>query len=215
MLASCFDQVRSGSVTFGDHIPPLISASATLFSCCRRSRIVGGGDSPAGLVRRLPGAARRRSGRDRGDDRTRSRARQLCTEHGSERAHAPPPVPTVFGLGALRWKNKHVTQAARKENLWRHQLETTRNFVLPRWISGFFVGLDFQVEHHLFPRMPHQQLRRASPVVRRWCARAGIPYQELGYDAAVIDVTRFMAAAWQHEPREQGDAEPDDDLTPA
>jgi fatty acid desaturase len=101
-----------------------------------------------------------------------------------------------------------VTEAETKANVWRHQLETTRNFMLPRWISWFFVGLDFQVEHHLFPRMPHQQLRRASPVVRSWCARVGTPYQELGYGAAVIDVTRFMAAAWQYEPCEQGTPRP-------
>jgi fatty acid desaturase len=97
-----------------------------------------------------------------------------------------------------------VTRAAKKEPLWRHQLETTRNLVLPRWLSWFFVGLDFQVEHHLFPRMPHQQLRRASAVVRSWCARVGAPYEELGYGAAFLDVTRFLHTAWQYEPCEQG-----------
>lgn len=97
-----------------------------------------------------------------------------------------------------------LTQAAKQEALWRHQLETTRNLVLPRWISWFFVGLDFQVEHHLFPRMPHQHLRQASPIVRSWCARVGAPYEELGYGAAFMDVTRFLHGAWQYEPAEQG-----------
>lgn len=101
-----------------------------------------------------------------------------------------------------------VTEATMKEDLWRHQLETTRNLVLPRWLSWFFVGLHFQVEHHLFPRMPHQQLQRASPIVRSWCARVGAPYQELGYGAAFLDVTRFMHAAWQYEPGEQGTSRP-------
>ncbi len=97
-----------------------------------------------------------------------------------------------------------VTKAATKANLWLHQLETTRDMALPRWLGWFFVGLHFQVEHHLFPRMPHQCLGRASPVVRSWCARVGAPYHELGYGAAVIDVTRFMRTAWCYEPREQG-----------
>jgi fatty acid desaturase len=97
-----------------------------------------------------------------------------------------------------------VTKAATKANLWLHQLETTRNMVLPRWLGWFFVGLDFQVEHHMFPRMPHQCLRRASPVVRSWCARVGAPYHELGYGAAVLDVTRFMRTAWRYQPGAQG-----------
>jgi fatty acid desaturase len=106
-----------------------------------------------------------------------------------------------------------VTKVANKAAPWRHQLETTRNLVLPRWLSWFFVGLDFQVEHHLFPRMPHQHLAPASSIVRRWCARVGAPYQEIGYGAAVIDVTRFMGAAWQYQPSEQatpGPRQPDE-----
>ena len=97
-----------------------------------------------------------------------------------------------------------VIEAATKASLWRHQLETTRNLALPRWLGWFFVGLHFQVEHHLFPRMPHQRLRHASPIVRSWCARVGAPYHELGYGAAVIDVTRFMRTAWRYEPSVQG-----------
>ena len=45
---------------------------------------------------------------------------------------------------------------------WEHQLETTRNLALPRWLSWFFVGLDYQVEHHLFPKIAHQELPRAT-----------------------------------------------------
>lgn len=97
-----------------------------------------------------------------------------------------------------------VMKSGTKPNLWLHQLETTRDLVLPRWLSWFFIGLDFQVEHHLFPRMPHQHLRRASAVVQRWCARVGAPHHALGYGAAAVDVTRFMKRAWRYEPCEQG-----------
>jgi fatty acid desaturase len=83
---------------------------------------------------------------------------------------------------------------------WTHQLETTRNLVMPRWMSWFFVGLDRQVEHHLFPRIPHQGLPRASEITRAWCARVGVPHQEIGYGAAIADVTRFMFRSWQLAP---------------
>jgi fatty acid desaturase len=89
------------------------------------------------------------------------------------------------------------------ENPWLHQLTSTRNFSMPRWLSWFFVGLDFQVEHHLFPRIPHQHLPQASAIARDWCARIGAPHQRLPYAAAVVDVTRHMHASWRQVPADR------------
>jgi fatty acid desaturase len=86
------------------------------------------------------------------------------------------------------------------ENPWLHQLASTRNFALPGWLSWFFVGLDFQVEHHLFPRIPHQNLPRASRIAQAWCARVGAPHQRLPYTAAIADVTRHMHGSWREVP---------------
>jgi len=83
-----------------------------------------------------------------------------------------------------------------QHNDWLHQLETTRNLRMPRWLSWFFVGLDYQIEHHLLPRIPHQNMPRASVIVAAWCARTGVPYQQIGYGEAVASVTRFVAGAW-------------------
>ena len=41
-------------------------------------------------------------------------------------------------------------------------------------------GLNYQIEHHLFPSMPRANLRRARPLVRAFCAEHGIPYHETG-----------------------------------
>jgi fatty acid desaturase len=41
-------------------------------------------------------------------------------------------------------------------------------------------GLNYQIEHHLFPNMPTPNLRRAQPMVRAYCQRLGIPYEETG-----------------------------------
>lgn len=80
---------------------------------------------------------------------------------------------------------------------WRHQLETTRNFRAPRWLSFVYVGLDYQIEHHIFPLIPHQNLPRASAVVRRWCAERGLPYREVGVVEGLQSVTAFLRDAWQ------------------
>jgi len=85
---------------------------------------------------------------------------------------------------------------------WIHQLETTRNFRLPRVVSWFFIGLDFQVEHHLFPRIPHQQLALASQVTRGWCGRLGLPHHQIGYGAALADATRHLRVSWRDVPLE-------------
>lgn len=84
---------------------------------------------------------------------------------------------------------------------WLLQLETTRNLVMPRWLSFFFIGLDYQVEHHLFPKIPHQNLPKAAEVTKAWAAREGVPYQEIGYFASLVDVTRFMHDAWRRPAR--------------
>jgi fatty acid desaturase len=80
---------------------------------------------------------------------------------------------------------------------WLHQLETTRNLELPRFVSFFFIGLDYQVEHHLFPKIPHQHLPRAAGITAAWCARHGVPYLSVPYLEALADSARFMADAWE------------------
>jgi fatty acid desaturase len=80
---------------------------------------------------------------------------------------------------------------------WLHQFETTRNLRVPGALGFFFMGLQHQVEHHLFPRMPHQNLPRASMLVRAFCARLGVPYQEIGYFSGLVDTTRFVARGWR------------------
>lgn len=84
---------------------------------------------------------------------------------------------------------------------WLHQIETTRNLELPRAISVFFIGLDYQTEHHLFPKIPHQNLPRAAAITKAWCARHGVAYQSGPYLDALADAAGFMATAWAHDAR--------------
>ncbi|WP_299538103.1 acyl-CoA desaturase [uncultured Streptomyces sp.] len=62
----------------------------------------------------------------------------------------------------------------------RRQVLTSRNVrgaVLTDWFLG---GLNYQIEHHLFPSMPRPHLRLAQPLVRAHCAAVGVPYTETG-----------------------------------
>jgi delta8-fatty-acid desaturase len=79
---------------------------------------------------------------------------------------------------------------------WEHQLATTRDLQLPRAISFFFIGLDYQAEHHLFPRIPHQRLPMAAQITRAWCERNGVTHHSEPYLTALAKAERFMRDAW-------------------
>ena len=58
-----------------------------------------------------------------------------------------------------------------------HELRTTANFAPGNKIVSWFVGgLNFQVEHHLFPRVSHVHYAALSKIVKEHCDQFGIPY---------------------------------------
>ncbi|HUQ97379.1 MAG TPA: acyl-CoA desaturase [Chitinophagaceae bacterium] len=66
------------------------------------------------------------------------------------------------------------------ENDWAiHQLNTTVNFSRRnKWLSWYVGGLNFQVEHHLFPRISHVHYPALSSIVKSTAEEFGIPYLE-------------------------------------
>ncbi|WP_405104949.1 acyl-CoA desaturase [Micromonospora sp. NBC_01405] len=62
----------------------------------------------------------------------------------------------------------------------RKQVLTARNVRGGRFIDLALGGLNYQIEHHLFPNMPRGNLRRARPLVRAYCAELDLPYAETG-----------------------------------
>lgn len=67
-----------------------------------------------------------------------------------------------------------------KIDFLRRQVLTSRNVRGGRLIAFLLGGLNYQVEHHLFPSMPRPALRRAQPIVRDYCLEHGITYTETG-----------------------------------
>jgi linoleoyl-CoA desaturase len=64
------------------------------------------------------------------------------------------------------------------ENDWAiHQLNTTVNFARKNKILSWYMGgLNFQVEHHLFPRISHIHYPQIAPIVKQTAEEFGIPY---------------------------------------
>ncbi|MFJ4715321.1 fatty acid desaturase family protein [Streptomyces sp. NPDC088785] len=74
----------------------------------------------------------------------------------------------------------------------RRQVLTSRNIeggVLTDWFLG---GLNYQIEHHLFPSMPRPHLRLAQPLVKAHCHRIGVPFTETGLVDSYRQALRHM-----------------------
>ncbi|MFN8342882.1 MAG: acyl-CoA desaturase [Cyclobacteriaceae bacterium] len=59
-----------------------------------------------------------------------------------------------------------------------HQLHTTNNFGnKSRWFSWYVGGLNFQIEHHLFPNICHVHYRKIAGIVQATASEFGLPYK--------------------------------------
>ncbi|MCB9557386.1 MAG: acyl-CoA desaturase [Deltaproteobacteria bacterium] len=62
---------------------------------------------------------------------------------------------------------------------FEHQLDTTVNFANRNIVATWYLGgLNYQIEHHLFPRVSHINYPLIAPVVRAVCDRHGVAYRE-------------------------------------
>ncbi|NBE94748.1 acyl-CoA desaturase [Nonomuraea sp. KC401] len=77
-------------------------------------------------------------------------------------------------------KGMPVLTAEDELDFLRRQVLTSRNVRGGRLVNTALGGLNYQIEHHLFPSMPTANLRRAQPIVREYCESLGIDYVECG-----------------------------------
>lgn len=87
---------------------------------------------------------------------------------------------------------------------FEHQLSGTLNITCPTWMDWVHGGLQFQIEHHLFPRLPRHNLRMVKPLVEKFARRHGVQYHDIGFVAANKEVLQAMwdtglaAKAYKH-----------------
>jgi fatty acid desaturase len=87
----------------------------------------------------------------------------------------------LFGLYlgcsfAPNHKGMPILGPADHSDFLRRQVLTSRN-VRGGWLTDLALGgLNYQIEHHLFPSMPRPSLRRAQALVAAFCKQKGLPY---------------------------------------
>ena len=102
-----------------------------------------------------------------------------------------------FYLGcafAPNHKGMPVLGAGENVGFLHRQVLTSRN-VRGGWLTDAALGgLNYQIEHHLFPSMPRPNLRHAQPLVAAFCADHGLPYTQTTLLGSYAQALRHLNA---------------------
>jgi fatty acid desaturase len=106
----------------------------------------------------------------------------------------------LFGLYlgccfAPNHKGMPMLQAGKEPDYLRRQVLTSRNVRGSRVVDFLMGGLNYQIEHHLFPSMPRPNLRRAQPLVRAFCTERGVSYRESSVFGSYGEALRHLHQA--------------------
>ena len=132
-----------------------------------------------------------------------------------------PPVKAVvfilvqqglFGLYlgssfAPNHKGMPILDAADQTDFLRRQVLTSRN-VRGGWLTDFALGgLNYQIEHHLFPSMPRPNLRHAQILVAAFCQQQDLAYCETGLLDSYAQALRYLNSVGRLGEPELGESE--------
>ena len=89
-------------------------------------------------------------------------------------------VSVIFNMNASVNHLHSESIKSHNKNWYINQVTTANNFGThwPHYYTS--IGLNYQIEHHLFPTVNHCHLRDIQPIVKKLCAKHGIPYHHTG-----------------------------------
>ena len=105
----------------------------------------------------------------------------------------------LFGLYlgcsfAPNHKGMPILDADDQSDFLRRQAVTSRN-VRGGWLTDFALGgLNYQIEHHLFPSMPRPSLRRSQALIEAFCQQRGVPYCQSSLAGSYAQALRHLNA---------------------
>ena len=103
-------------------------------------------------------------------------------------------LAVVFGLGH---NGMETYDADNRPDFWKLQVTTTRNVIGGHGFSQSFVdwfcgGLQYQVDHHLFPTIPRHNLARAHELVASFCKEWDVKYHEADLVDGTVEVLQHL-----------------------
>jgi fatty acid desaturase len=100
-------------------------------------------------------------------------------------------------LAAIFWVN-HIgmplVRSVEAFSFFEHQSVTSRSITNPPVWNWLFGGLNFQIEHHLFPTVPSARLAAVQVIVRRHFALNAIAYHGVSWWSALQSVAAHLRA---------------------
>nr|CCA19127.1 delta6 fatty acid desaturase putative [Albugo laibachii Nc14] len=91
----------------------------------------------------------------------------------------------VFSIGH---NGMAIYERSTQPKFWELQVTTTRNIKSSIWCDWFTGGLNFQVDHHLFPTVPRHNLKKLNHLVKSFCAEYEVPYHETSFHDGIREV---------------------------
>ena len=102
-------------------------------------------------------------------------------------------LSSIFNINASVNHTHKNSIKGQNKNWYIHQVTTSNNFGshLPHYYTS--IGLNYQIEHHLFPAVNHCHLHDIQPIVKSLCEKHSIPYHHTGgYKEALIGVYEHL-----------------------
>ena len=110
--------------------------------------------------------------------------------------HAITPyflLSVIFGINSSVNHTHKDSIKGENKNWYIHQVTTANNFGSHYPHYYLSIGLNYQIEHHLFPAINHCHLRDIQPIVKSLCEKHGIPYHHTGgYKEALAGVYEHL-----------------------
>eukprot|EP00968_Pinguiococcus_pyrenoidosus_P016505 scaffold1596_cov302-Pinguiococcus_pyrenoidosus.AAC.74 len=97
----------------------------------------------------------------------------------------------VFGLGH---NGMSMYEASARPDFWKLQVTTTRNITGSPFVHWFCGGLQFQVEHHLFPTIPRHNLPKVHEIVTAFCKEQGVTYHEASIWQGTMEILDTLSS---------------------
>jgi fatty acid desaturase len=97
-------------------------------------------------------------------------------------------------------KGMPVIEPAAAADFARRQVVTTRNVSGGRLVTFMLGGLNYQIEHHLFPSMPRPNLRRVQGLVRDFCVATDLGYREESFVGSFRQIVHHLSSATPERP---------------
>ena len=92
-------------------------------------------------------------------------------------------------------KGMPIIESATAAGFARRQVVTARNIRGGRFTTFVLGGLNYQIEHHLFPSMPRPNLRRVQGLVRDFCAATDLGYREESFAGSFRQIIQHLSDA--------------------